>query len=219
MLTITKQHLIYIKQTTKLNSMKIFLFRHGQTDYNVKGLNQGMVDIELNENGLEQAKCNAAFLKDFGIQHIYTSPLKRAYLTAKILADKVGADLEILEDLLPLNNGVAEGRPYAFNKEVLGEENYRKFKGWDEEGLDVAFPKGKSRRDVRDRLEKAIDYICKNDKYDVVGVSTHGDNLKELLILYGFDDKSSIKNCEVVEGEYGADGGFRLIRRIVSNNN
>ena len=33
--------------------MKIFLFRHGQTDYNVKELNQGMIDIELNEKGLE----------------------------------------------------------------------------------------------------------------------------------------------------------------------
>ena len=69
--------------------MKIFLFCYGQIDYNVRDLIQGMIDIELNKVGLKQPEINTSFLKDFGILHIYTSPLKRAYLTGKIFADKI----------------------------------------------------------------------------------------------------------------------------------
>lgn len=150
----------------------------------------------------------------FGIQYVYTSPLKRAYATGKILADKIGVELEKLEDLFPLNNGIAEGKPYAFNKEVLGEENYIKFKNGNEDGLDIVFPNGESRRSLRNRTKNAIEYICKNDKYDIVGVSTHGDNLKELLYLYNFDDVSSIGNCEVIEAEYFKNTGFKILKRI-----
>ena len=197
--------------------MKIFLFRHGQTDYNVKGLIQGMTDIELNEVGLKQAEINANFLKDFGIQHIYTSPLKRAYLTGKILADKINVELEILDDLLPLDNGIAEGKPYSFKKEILGEEDCKKFTSCNEDGLDIVFPGGKSRRDLRNRLKNVLDYICKNDKYDVIAISAHGDNLKELLFLYNFDDLSSIKNCEVIEAKYDKIAGFEVVKRIDIN--
>ena len=153
-------------------------------------------------------------MKDFGVQYVYTSPLKRAYSTAKILADKIGVELEKLEDLFPLNNGIAEGKPYAFNKEVLGEENYIKFKNSNENGLDIVFPNGESRRSLRNKTKCAIEYICKNDKYDIVGVLTHGDNLKELLHLYNFDNVSSIGNCEVIEAEYFENTGFKIVKRI-----
>ncbi|MDD2840538.1 MAG: histidine phosphatase family protein [Rickettsiales bacterium] len=53
---------------------KLYLFRHGETDWNKEGRCQYSIDIELNETGLQQAKENAKFLQNLGIKHIYSSP-------------------------------------------------------------------------------------------------------------------------------------------------
>ena len=68
---------------------KIYLFRHGETDWNVKNVIQCTKDTELNENGIKQAEKNAEKLKDFGIEIVFSSPLKRAYKTSEILAKKI----------------------------------------------------------------------------------------------------------------------------------
>ena len=57
--------------------MKIYVIRHGQTDWNVAGKCQGRTDIELNETGIEQAKQAKEQLKNYNIDQIICSPLKR----------------------------------------------------------------------------------------------------------------------------------------------
>ena len=44
--------------------MKLYVTRHGQTDWNVQGKTQGRTDIELNEVGIEQAKQTKKELKN-----------------------------------------------------------------------------------------------------------------------------------------------------------
>ena len=57
--------------------MKLYIFRHGQTDGNVRNIVQGAgVDIELNETGRRQAERLAAELKGEGLDVIYASPMK-----------------------------------------------------------------------------------------------------------------------------------------------
>lgn len=66
--------------------MKLYIFRHGQTDGNVRNIVQGAgVDIELNETGRRQAERLAAELKGEGLDVIYASPMKRADETAASL--------------------------------------------------------------------------------------------------------------------------------------
>lgn len=65
--------------------MKLYLIRHGETDWNKEFKIQGSSDIELNEYGRE-----LAFITREGLRHIpfdiaYTSPLKRAKETAEII--------------------------------------------------------------------------------------------------------------------------------------
>lgn len=77
--------------------MKIYSARHGQTDYNLNDLIQGTTDNELNETGIFQAyelaeKVSAK--KD--IDFIISSPMKRAYQTASVIAEK--NRLEIITD-------------------------------------------------------------------------------------------------------------------------
>jgi 2,3-bisphosphoglycerate-dependent phosphoglycerate mutase len=87
--------------------------RHGETDWNRLGLQQGNVDIPLNETGLAQAREAAARLRNRGITSIIASPLSRARVTAEIVAETLGLDIAIDPDLREVNWGVHEGTGMA----------------------------------------------------------------------------------------------------------
>ena len=76
--------------------MKVFITRHGQTEWNSLGRLQGRKDIELNEVGKEQALITGEKIKDEKIDIIITSPLKRARETAEIINKQF--NVEIVED-------------------------------------------------------------------------------------------------------------------------
>ena len=67
--------------------MKVYLMRHGETDYNKKGLIQGTLDIPLNEFGLELAEKTKEGFQNEGLtfDYCYCSPLIRARQTAEII--------------------------------------------------------------------------------------------------------------------------------------
>lgn len=66
--------------------MKIYLFRHGETDWNKARRLQGQSDISLNEFGRELAVKTADALKDVKFDRVFSSPLGRALETAKIIS-------------------------------------------------------------------------------------------------------------------------------------
>ena len=65
---------------------RIYLIRHGQTDWNVEGRWQGNLDVPLGEIGYKQAQALADTLQDRPISAIYSSDLMRAVKTAEPLA-------------------------------------------------------------------------------------------------------------------------------------
>lgn len=69
--------------------MKIFLIRHGETDWNLQGRFQGREDIALNEKGILQAKLCGIALKGETFKAVITSPLGRAKRTAEIVAENI----------------------------------------------------------------------------------------------------------------------------------
>ncbi len=86
------------------------LFRHGQTDWNINFLLQGVTDIPMNETGIEQIKLAAKAIKAEDWDVILTSPLTRAKQTAEIIASENGFS-EIIEQQLLIERsfGEAEG--------------------------------------------------------------------------------------------------------------
>ena len=72
--------------------MKIYVIRHGETDWNRELRLQGREDVPLNAAGKIQAAVCGDALKGLGIQAVFTSPLSRARLTGEILAGRIGLD-------------------------------------------------------------------------------------------------------------------------------
>ena len=121
--------------------MKLYIIRHGQTDWNKEGRIQGKTDIELNEEGIEQAKEAARILEDYPIDIIVSSTLKRAKKTAEIINEAKNAPIMFDKALEERGFGDFEGKirkeihdeildsgilsNYSLNKEYKGVETIR----------------------------------------------------------------------------------------------
>lgn len=77
--------------------MKLYITRHGQTDWNLNQKIQGKVDIPLNETGRNQARVTRDRLADVKLDVIFSSPLLRAFETAQIINE--AHQLAIIKDL------------------------------------------------------------------------------------------------------------------------
>jgi broad specificity phosphatase PhoE len=92
--------------------LKSFYFvRHGETEWNQKGIVMGQTDIELNATGLKHAKEIAESLKDEDFKSIATSPLKRAFQTAQIISQASNNPITIIDDFKEISLGEAQGQP------------------------------------------------------------------------------------------------------------
>lgn len=92
--------------------MEIYLFRHGETDWNKERKMQGHSDIPLNEFGRGLAAETAKALAGVSFDRAFCSPLKRAYETAEILLAGRGIPLETDERLMEIGFGSCEGGAY-----------------------------------------------------------------------------------------------------------
>ena len=91
--------------------MKIYIVRHGQTNSNLAGA-YNLVEEDLNENGINQAKELAEKIKDLDYEIIISSPLKRTVHTANIINIK---NKEIIYDerLVERKHGTLSGMPWT----------------------------------------------------------------------------------------------------------
>ena len=80
--------------------MKILLVRHGETDYNKNRLIQGHSDIELNETGRGQARNAGQKLTEHDIDFAFSSPLKRAVETARLMLDNSNNNQNISKEII-----------------------------------------------------------------------------------------------------------------------
>ena len=97
--------------------MKIYLMRHGETEWNKIGKFQGQVDTPLAKEGILQAQKTAEGMKEIPFDCIFSSPLKRAYMTAQII--RGDREIPLIRDnrLKEMSFGIYEGRRLAgFNK-------------------------------------------------------------------------------------------------------
>lgn len=161
--------------------MKIWLARHGETDWNVQRLMQGTTDTELNENGLAQAARLGEAMAGKGIAYVYTSYLRRASRTAQIVADRIGVPCEVREGLHETGLGEWEGRVWQDICEETPEITSR----WMADRRNTRPPKGETYQDVLDRFIPAVVRIVREATADVMIVSHNGTIKAYLAELNG----------------------------------
>ena len=89
-------------------SLRLYIARHGETDWNVQHKLQGMTDIPLNENGRRQAAALAESLKGVHLDAIYSSTLSRSRDTARTVAG-TSMTVKSLDGLRERNYGHFQG--------------------------------------------------------------------------------------------------------------
>lgn len=88
----------------------ICLVRHGETDWNVKGIIQGQTNTPLNKVGEKQARECGSFLKNKNYDVIISSPLKRAMRTSELINDSLNLPVIYNDNLKERYFGIAEGQ-------------------------------------------------------------------------------------------------------------
>ncbi|KKQ41310.1 MAG: 2,3-bisphosphoglycerate-dependent phosphoglycerate mutase [Candidatus Levybacteria bacterium GW2011_GWB1_37_8] len=179
----------------------LILVRHGESEWNEKGLWTGLTDIGLTEKGKEEAKLAGEKLKVLPIDIAFTSVLIRAKQTLDEIKSVLGIDVPTFEDkaLNERNYGIYTGKnKWEIQKEV-GEEQFQKIRrGWD-----VPIQNGESLKDVYNRVipyyQSEILPKLKDGKN--ILIVAHGNSLRALTkYLENISDKN-ISKLEIEIGE------------------
>ncbi|NLY46652.1 MAG: histidine phosphatase family protein [Tissierella sp.] len=158
--------------------MKIYLTRHGQTEWNVIGRLQGWNNSNLTEEGIGRAKSLSNRLKDVDFDFIYSSPQQRALDTANIIRGDRDIEIQILDDLREIGFGTWEGMEIKDIQELYTDE-YDTYLNRPHlyEPLD-----GESLLDVYKRAENALNKILSTKAENILVVS-HGVTIKILTSI------------------------------------
>ena len=155
----------------------LFLFRHGETDWNRQGRLQGHTDTPLNATGLAQAEALTERLRPHRLDAVMSSDLARAWTTARIVAEGLGVPLISAPGLREANIGEAEGLYWPEVKSRFGETLTERWFTDD----DAAFPGGETGLETRTRGLAALRRFIAAQPYRRVGVSTHGAMVRQLM--------------------------------------
>ena len=118
----------------KQNYCNLYLVRHGETEWNVKGIIQGQNNSCLTENGKQQAKTIADELKDIKFDSIFSSDLTRTQDTAEIIRLDREIVIQTSKLLRERNFGSFEGKRGDEFRETLKDKIIEREKLSEEEG-------------------------------------------------------------------------------------
>ena len=196
--------------------MKIYLVRHGETDWNKMRKWQGHTNIELNETGINQATVLSQTIGEYSnISVIYASPLKRAYKTAEILNQSLCLEIIPRDGLKEVKLGAWEGMNY----DDVAEQYPDDFKLWNSCSNDVDKKLGvETLIEVRERALSELDKLRKLTDTDFLIVG-HGAWIGSLIqkLTNDVDSKKllHVENAKLIEIEYNVERGeYRVVTDV-----
>ncbi len=176
--------------------MKLYLVRHGQTDWNIKKQLQGITDIELNATGIQQAQDLAAQIRAQNLQFdaCYVSPLQRAQKTAQILTNN---SIPLITEPLIVERCFGELEEQAIDPRALQVDIYNIELNTNEYGIEPI-------RDLLQRTRQFLDQLrARHDPDATILVVAHGALLRALCAnIVGYDQNTNFSdfrfdNCEM----------------------
>lgn len=159
---------------------------------NLKKLYYGFLDPELTNKGVDQAKNARELLKNIDYDEIYSSDLKRAYDTAKIINYK-NLEIKTSQEIRELNFGIFEGYTY----EELKNKYPKELKLSQEEWRTYNFKIGESPFDLQKRVIRFIENLEDNKTYLI---ATHWGVICTLLSYYFSEGLESYWKYKIENG-------------------
>ena len=158
---------------------RLFLARHGLTDWNTTGRFQGQSDIPLNTTGLRQAAALGKRLATTEINIVYSSDLLRAWGTAQAIMHYHSCPLTPEPRLREVNFGDWEGLTYN----EIQERSPQVLSTWQADVLNTAAPNGETLNQLAERVQAVLDTITADHPVGNVLLVAHGGSLQALLCL------------------------------------
>ncbi|MCC8136631.1 MAG: histidine phosphatase family protein [Clostridiales bacterium] len=194
--------------------MRVYIIRHGQTEWNSSYRLQGRTDVPLNESGRDLARKTGDGLVREGVcfDRIYTSPLSRARETAELVAESNAAPIIPEPRIQEISFGVMEGERVRDENGVLNVDNYIRFFNDPERYVPPAG--GESFQELIARTGDFLEDL-RAEALDSVLISTHGAASRALLAnithcaLQDYWSGGVPKNCAVTIVDL-ADGEWKI---------
>ena len=181
---------------------RLYLLRHGQTEFNLRYIAQGRVDSPLTKLGESQARNVREYFKenDIVFNNVYVSPLGRAKQTAEIVYDKKAI---VKDKLIEIDFGELDGKDYTPAKNYNGD--FRSIGG---ESID----------EVGQRVYEGLSEIMEIEGNNVVLAVSHATVSKAFYYkVEGYDEKFRVPNCGISIYDY-IDGKFSFVELVSVNN-
>ncbi len=162
--------------------MKLYLVRHGKTDWNLSKLIQGKTDVPISDIGIKASKKIAKQLRDVHFDICFSSSLKRALDTAEIIVDGkceiIPSDLLMERDLGRLEGTLV----HNYKIKEFWDLNYKK----DANGVETP-------KELLARTKKFLDYLKKNYSDKTILVVSHSGTIKALHYnIIGYDENTDL---------------------------
>ena len=150
----------------------ILLARHGETDWNREGRFQGHADPPLNDTGRKQAAQLAVELEDVELASVYSSPLRRAYETAELVAAPHGLTPVALAVLREVDVGSWQG----LRREELEERHPEGFARWLD--YEQGWEDGETYDEMSRRVVPALLELAAEHEGEQILAVTHGGPIR-----------------------------------------
>ena len=170
---------------------KIFLVRHGESQWNVLKKVQGQQDILLTDKGILQANLIGDRLINEYIDKIYSSDLRRAYDTAVIIGKKIGLNNVIpIKEFREINFGKWEG----MNHDELYKEYHNEIQIWRRNPKNLNLKGAETLRGLQARVMRGMNKVLANNAGNNILIVSHGVALKTMILGLLDMDLSYYKN-------------------------
>jgi 2,3-bisphosphoglycerate-dependent phosphoglycerate mutase len=193
----------HVNQDQAMSDRLLALVRHGQSEWNLAGRFAGRTDVDLTEDGVNEARNAGRLLKAEGLQFDagFTSTLRRAQRTLAILVEELGqSGIPVFSDarLDERDYGELVGLTRAAAIERWGAERVNAWR----RSYDAAPPGGESLKDTAARVlpcyeQEILPRVLRGER---VLIAAHGNCLRALVMVLEELDAEQILHRELSTG-------------------
>lgn len=155
---------------------RVVLIRPGETDWNKIERWQGIVAVPLNMHGIKQAQRLAKFVRNIGLNVIYSSDVRRARDTATVLSEYANVPIHYDERLRERHLGLWQG----LSMNEMRDWYKKQYDELMQDPINIPAPEGESRAQVAERVTACFEDILKSD-HETIGIITHTTAIRVLL--------------------------------------